>query len=80
MSKKAQLDLTGDLPSFLESTRHIRRDPDWKVLPVPSRLQNRHVDIGDLAPCDTEHFIKALLSPAQGIQVLHRCNNAELKV
>uniref|UniRef100_A0A669E0M2 malate synthase n=1 Tax=Oreochromis niloticus TaxID=8128 RepID=A0A669E0M2_ORENI len=69
VSKKAQLDLTGDLPSFLESTTHIRRDPDWKVLPVPSRLQKRHVDIGDLAPCDTERFIKALLSPAQGIQV-----------
>ncbi|XP_030595689.1 uncharacterized protein LOC115787237 [Archocentrus centrarchus] len=69
VSKKAQLDLTGDLPAFLESTAHIRRDPGWKVLPVPPRLQKRHVDIGDLAPCDTQHFIKALLSPAQGIQV-----------
>ena len=27
------------------------------------------MDIGDLAPCDTQRFIQALQSPAQGIQV-----------
>ncbi|CAK6977360.1 malate synthase-like [Scomber scombrus] len=69
VSRKAQLDLSGDLPSFLENTTRVRRDPAWRVLPVPSRLQRRHVDIGDLAPCDTQRFIKALQSPAQGIQV-----------
>ncbi|TKS71980.1 Malate synthase [Collichthys lucidus] len=69
ISRKVHLDLSGDLPSFLESTEHIRRDPSWRVLPVPPRLQRRHVDIGDLAPCDTQRFIKALQSPAQGIQV-----------
>lgn len=69
VSRKAQLDLSGDLPSFLESTSHIRRDLNWRVLPVPPRLQRRHVDIGDMAPCDTQRFIKALQSPAQGIQV-----------
>ncbi|XP_059202796.1 malate synthase-like [Centropristis striata] len=69
VSRKAQLDLSGDLPGFLESTINIRRDPDWRVLPVPPRLQRRHVDIGDLAPCDTQRFIKALRSPAQGLQV-----------
>ncbi|XP_026185868.1 malate synthase-like isoform X1 [Mastacembelus armatus] len=69
VSKKAHLELSGDLPSFLESTAHIRRDSDWRVLPIPPRLQRRHVDIGDLAPCDTQRFIKALQSPAQGIQV-----------
>ncbi|XP_031729126.1 malate synthase-like [Anarrhichthys ocellatus] len=69
VSRKAHLDLSADLPSFLESTTHIRRDPAWRVLPVPPRLQRRHVDIGDLAPCDTQRFIKALQSSAQGIQV-----------
>ncbi|XP_035860188.1 malate synthase-like isoform X2 [Sander lucioperca] len=69
VSRKAHLDLSGDLPSFLENTSHIRTDPTWRVLPVPPRLQRRHVDIGDLAPCDTQRFIKALQSPAQGIQV-----------
>uniref|UniRef100_A0A3Q1EDX0 malate synthase n=1 Tax=Acanthochromis polyacanthus TaxID=80966 RepID=A0A3Q1EDX0_9TELE len=69
ISRKAHLDLSGDLPNFLESTSHIRRDPAWRMLPVPRRLQKRHVDVGDLAPCDTQRFIKALQSPAQGIQV-----------
>lgn len=69
VSRKAHLDLSGALPNFLESTAHIRRDPNWRVRPVPPRLQRRHVDIGDLAPCDTERFIKGLQSPAQGIQV-----------
>ncbi|XP_040928660.1 malate synthase-like isoform X3 [Betta splendens] len=69
VSRKAQLDLSGDLPSFLEGTTHIRTDPTWKVLPVPPRLQKRHVDIGDMAPCDSQRFIRALQSRAQGIQV-----------
>lgn len=69
VSRKARLDLSGELPDFLESSSHIRRDPGWRVKPVPPRLQRRHVDIGDLAPCDTERFIKALQTPAQGIQV-----------
>lgn len=69
MSRKAHIDLSGELPDFLESSAHIRSDPDWRVKPVPPRLQRRHVDIGDLAPCDTERFIKALQTPAEGIQV-----------
>ncbi|KAI4879321.1 hypothetical protein NFI96_022627 [Prochilodus magdalenae] len=67
--RKVQLDLTGELPGFREDTAHIRNDPTWKVSPVPSRLQCRHVDIGDLAPCDTQRFIQGLKSEAQGIQV-----------
>uniref|UniRef100_A0A674MFZ4 malate synthase n=1 Tax=Takifugu rubripes TaxID=31033 RepID=A0A674MFZ4_TAKRU len=69
VSRKAHIDLSGELPDFLESSAHIRSDPDWRVKPVPPRLQRRHVDIGDLAPCDTERFIKALQTPAEGIQV-----------
>uniref|UniRef100_A0A3P9KGL9 malate synthase n=1 Tax=Oryzias latipes TaxID=8090 RepID=A0A3P9KGL9_ORYLA len=68
-SRKVQLDLSGDLPNFLESTAHIRADTSWGVLPVPPRLQKRHVDVGDTAPCDTQRFIRALQSTAQGIQV-----------
>ncbi|KAJ0049796.1 hypothetical protein NL108_003563, partial [Boleophthalmus pectinirostris] len=69
MSTKARLDQTGELPGFRQDTAHIRSNPDWTVLPVPVRLQKRHVDIGDLAPCDSQRFIQALQSPAQGIQV-----------
>ncbi|XP_075902782.1 malate synthase-like [Nelusetta ayraudi] len=68
-SRKAHLDLSGELPKFLKSTAHIRLDPNWRVGPVPLRLRRRHVDVGDLAPCDTERFIQALQSPAQGLQV-----------
>ncbi|XP_076005352.1 malate synthase-like [Genypterus blacodes] len=69
VTRKNHLYLSGDLPNFTQSTAHIRRDPTWKVQPVPPRLQRRHVDVGDLAPCDTERFIQALQSPAQGIQI-----------
>lgn len=69
VSRKAHMDLSGELPGFPESGGHVRGDPDWRVRPVPPRLHRRHVDVGDLAPCDTERFIKALQTTAQGIQV-----------
>ncbi|KAM4808514.1 uncharacterized protein WCC33_007047 [Rhinophrynus dorsalis] len=68
-ARKVQLDLSGSYPDFSLDSAHIRNDTGWRVAPVPRRLQNRHVDIGDTAPCKTERFHKALLSSAQGIQV-----------
>ncbi|KAM8940016.1 uncharacterized protein RCH25_000156 isoform 2-T2 [Pelodytes ibericus] len=68
-SRKVKLDLTHGYPDFSLDNAHIRRDLSWKVSPVPRRLQNRNVDIGDTAPCKTERFHRALLSSAQGIQV-----------
>ncbi|KAK3535591.1 hypothetical protein QTP70_017124 [Hemibagrus guttatus] len=67
--RKVQLDLSEELPGFMEDTAHIRNDPSWRVSPVPVRLRCRHVDIGDLAPCDTQRLTQALKSTAQGIQV-----------
>ncbi|KAI5104841.1 malate synthase-like, partial [Silurus meridionalis] len=67
--RKVQLDLTEELPDFLEDTAHIRNDPSWRVSPVPVRLQCRHVDIGDLSPCDMQRLTQGLKSSAQGIQV-----------
>ncbi|XP_014067812.1 malate synthase-like isoform X3 [Salmo salar] len=69
ISRKTHLDLSGDLPGFCEVTAPVRSDPTWRVRPVPQRLQRRHVDVGDLAPCDTQRFIQALSSPAQGLQI-----------
>ncbi|XP_074128718.1 malate synthase-like isoform X2 [Sminthopsis crassicaudata] len=69
IARKVQLDLTNGLPDFSTHTSHIRKDKTWKVLPVPRRLQNRQVDIGDTAPYQTERFLNALGSTAQGIQV-----------
>uniref|UniRef100_A0A5S6MRQ2 malate synthase n=1 Tax=Xenopus tropicalis TaxID=8364 RepID=A0A5S6MRQ2_XENTR len=68
-ARKVQLDRTNSSPDFALANSHVRNDPSWKVSPVPRRLQNRHVDIGDTAPCKTERFHRALLSSAQGIQV-----------
>ncbi|XP_047120996.1 malate synthase-like isoform X2 [Schistocerca piceifrons] len=42
---------------------------DWRVAPVPSRLTNRHVDLGDVSPADIDHFRAALKADVQGIQV-----------
>ncbi|KAA0709564.1 Bifunctional glyoxylate cycle protein [Triplophysa tibetana] len=67
--RKVQLDLTGGLPVFPKDTAHIRNDPGWRVSPVPHRLHCRHVDVGDLSPCDTQRFIQGLKSTAQGLQV-----------
>lgn len=69
ISRKAHLDLSGDLPEFSEDTAHVRSNPTWRVRPVPPRLQRRHVDVGDLAPCDTQRLTQALQSPAQGLQI-----------
>ncbi|XP_029451394.1 malate synthase-like [Rhinatrema bivittatum] len=68
-ARKVRLDLTNGYPGYSPNTAHIRRDESWKVQPVPHRLQNRHVDIGDTAPAQTERFLRALRSAAQGIQV-----------
>ncbi|XP_060740928.1 malate synthase-like isoform X2 [Tachysurus vachellii] len=67
--RKVRLDLSEELPGFMDDTAHIRNDPSWRVSPVPVRLQCRHVDIGDLSPCDTQRLTRALKSTAQGIQV-----------
>ncbi|XP_048826452.1 malate synthase-like [Brienomyrus brachyistius] len=69
IARKVHLNLTGELPNFSEDTAHILSDKSWRVHPVPKRLQRRHVDIGDLSPCNTERFKLGLSSPAQGIQV-----------
>ncbi|CAG2053607.1 unnamed protein product [Timema podura] len=42
---------------------------DWKVAPLPRRLLNRHLDLGDVSPSNQEHFTKALNADVQGVQV-----------
>ena len=69
--RQVQLDQSGNLPDFSADTQHIR-DGDWQVSPVPKRLANRHIDLGDVSPANTQHFVAALNSAAQGIQV-SRC-------
>ncbi|XP_072945638.1 uncharacterized protein [Epargyreus clarus] len=46
-----------------------RDDKSWKIGPLPIRLQNRHLDLGDVSPANAAHFVAALNSDVQGIQV-----------
>src|SRR5213083_898418 len=53
----------GELPDFLEETRAIREDPDWRVTPAPRDLLDRRVEI--TGPVDRKMVINALNSGAQ---------------
>lgn len=66
--RKLELKQSDTLPDFDPSTAHIRQS-SWTVSPVPRRLQCRHVDLGDVSPSNTSHFVAAMKSSAQGIQV-----------
>jgi malate synthase len=53
----------GELPDFLEQTRAIREDPDWRVAPAPRDLWDRRVEI--TGPVDRKMVINALNSGAK---------------
>ncbi|XP_041460469.1 malate synthase, glyoxysomal-like isoform X1 [Lytechinus variegatus] len=65
--RKLELDATNARPDFRTDTLHIQQG-SWTVDPVPKRLVNRHVDLGDVSPANIEHFTTSLQSSAQGIQ------------
>lgn len=50
---------------------HIRNG-DWVVDPVPPKLRVHNVDLGDVSPVNAEHFMTALNSGADGIQVSNK--------
>ena len=53
----------GELPDFLEETRAIREDPDWRVATAPQDLLDRRVEI--TGPVDRKMVINALNSGAR---------------
>jgi malate synthase len=53
----------GELPDFLEATRVIREDPDWRVAAAPPDLLDRRVEI--TGPVDRKMVINALNSGAR---------------
>ncbi len=53
----------GELPDFLEETRAIRDDPDWRVSAAPPDLLDRRVEI--TGPVDRKMVINALNSGAR---------------
>ena len=66
--RKLHLKSSGELPFFQPPSSDVQ-DKHWQVSAVPERLQCRSVDLGDISPANTELFLKALNSPACGIQV-----------
>jgi malate synthase len=53
----------GELPDFLEETRSVRDDADWRVAPAPADLLDRRVEI--TGPVDRKMVINALNSGAR---------------
>jgi malate synthase len=53
----------GELPDFLEATRAVREDLDWRVAPAPHDLLDRRVEI--TGPVDRKMVINALNSGAR---------------
>jgi malate synthase len=53
----------GELPDFLEETRSVREDPDWRVAAAPPDLLDRRVEI--TGPVDRKMVINALNSGAR---------------
>ena len=66
--RKLNLNSSDELPFFQPPSSDVQ-DKAWQVYPVPKRLQCRAVDLGDISPANTALFIKALNSPACGVQV-----------
>jgi malate synthase len=54
---------SGELPDFLEGTRYIRENGDWRVAPPPDDLLDRRVEI--TGPVDRKMVINALNSGAR---------------
>ncbi|MBV8259294.1 MAG: malate synthase A [Actinobacteria bacterium] len=60
--RRAQRLRDGELPGFLEETRHVR-EGDWRVPPAPADLADRRVEI--TGPTDRKMVINALNSGAK---------------
>ncbi len=62
IERQAEID-AGNMPDFLEETKDIRDDMDWRVAPVPPALQDRRVEI--TGPTERKMVINAMNSGAK---------------
>lgn len=53
------------IPEFRNNTKNL----EWNIGPLPKRLQNRKLDLGDVSPASTAYFVDTLFADVQGIQV-----------
>lgn len=47
----------------------VTNDKNWKIAPIPDRIKNRKLDLGDISPANSILFTDALYADVQGIQV-----------
>lgn len=47
-------------------------EKNWKIAPIPDRIKNRKLDLGDISPANTILFTDALYADVQGIQVRNK--------
>lgn len=50
-------------------TFSVTNEKNWTISPIPRRIQNRKLDLGDISPANTVLFTDALYADVQGIQV-----------
>ncbi|XP_052860500.1 uncharacterized protein LOC128267655 [Anopheles cruzii] len=53
------------IPEFKNHSEKL----EWKIDELPQRLRNRKLDLGDVSPANTVHFVDCLYADVQGIQV-----------
>ena len=64
---KIEYNVSGKLPSFKQT--EATEDKSWRISPVPARLRQRHLDVGDVSPADGDKLRRALRADVDGIQV-----------
>ena len=64
---KIEYNVSGKLPCFKQSA--AAEDKTWRISPVPPRLRQRHLDVGDVSPADGHKLRAALQADVDGIQV-----------
>ncbi|XP_013191420.1 malate synthase [Amyelois transitella] len=68
--KRLQRTVEAKYTAFLDIKQSPeRRDKSWSIAELPTRLLNRHLDLGDVSASNTSHFVAALKEDVQGIQV-----------
>jgi malate synthase len=62
------LNNNNSLPKFLMENSPAKQG-NWKVAPLPPRLLDRRIDLGDVSPANILHLRAALDADVQGVQV-----------
>ncbi|KFB43957.1 AGAP005342-PA-like protein [Anopheles sinensis] len=65
IKRRLQVEQESWSPEFRNASAAL----EWTIDELPERLRNRKLDLGDVSPANTVHFIDCLYANVQGIQV-----------